>query len=100
MPKSMILSKVKYRDYSHIMDILIASSDNFEMCMNSLLDKYNMMNSVNNAHHQNNKVQRGNNNPNNNRNNNNNNRSNNNNIRNKITTRTIRTLGDKDPIHS
>jgi len=100
MSKSMLLSRMKDMEYSHIVDILIASSDNFEMCMTRLLDKYNMMNSGNNAPHQNNKVQRGNNKPNNNRNNNNNNRSNNNNIRNKITTRTIRTLGDKDPIHS
>ena len=44
MSKSMLLSKVKYRDYSHIVDILIASSDNFEMCVTRLLDKHNMMN--------------------------------------------------------
>ena len=75
MSKSMLLSKVKDRDYSHIVDILIASSDNFEMCVTRLLDKYNMMNSGNTQPRQNNKVQRGNNRPNNNRNQNNNNRS-------------------------
>ena len=79
MAKSMLLSKVKDRDYSHIVDILIASSDNFEMCVTRLLDKYNMMNSGNNGPHQNNKVQRGNNRPNNNRNNRNQNNSNRNN---------------------
>src|SRR5688500_14995741 len=82
MSKSMLLSKVKDRDYSHIVDILIASSDNFEMCVTRLLDKHNMMNSGNNAPRQNNKVQRGNNRPNNNRNYNNNNRSHNTNNRN------------------
>ena len=79
MAKSMLLSKVKDRDYSHIVDILIASSDNFEMCVTRLLDKYNMMNSGNNGPCQNNKVQRGNNRPNNNRNNRNQNNSNRNN---------------------
>src|SRR5687768_8531759 len=82
MSKSMLLSKVKDRDYSHIVAILIASNYNFEMCVTRLLDKHIMMNSGNNAPCQNNKVQRGNNRPNNNRNNNNNNRSHNNNNRN------------------
>src|SRR5688500_2719982 len=82
MSKSMLLSKVKDRDYSHIVDILIASSDNFEMCVTRLLDKHNMMNSGNNTPRQNNKVQSGNNRPNNNRNQNNNNRNQNNNNRN------------------
>ena len=71
MAKSMLLSKVKDRDYSHIVDILIASSDDFEACVTRLLDKYNMMNSGNTGNRQTNKVRRGNNRPNN-RNNNNN----------------------------
>src|SRR5688500_18607394 len=83
MSKSMLLSKVKDRDYSHIVDILIASSDNFEMCVTRLLDKHNMMNSGNNAPRQNNKVQRGNNRPNNNKNNNNNNNNRNHNTNNR-----------------
>src|SRR5687768_4984701 len=46
MSKSMLISsRVEDRDYSHILNILIASSDNFEMCMTRLLDKHNMMNS-------------------------------------------------------
>src|SRR5690348_10030296 len=44
MAKSMLLSKIKDKDYSHIVDILIASNDDFETCVTRLLDKYNMMN--------------------------------------------------------
>ena len=44
MAKFMLLSKIKGKDYSHIVDILIASNDNFETCVTRLLDKYNMMN--------------------------------------------------------
>ena len=62
---SMLLSKIKDRDNSHIVDILIASNDDFETCVTRLLDKYNMMNSENNAPRLNNKVKRGNNRPNN-----------------------------------
>ena len=46
MAKSMLLSKVKDRDYSHIVDILIASNDNFEQCVTRLMDKYSMMNTT------------------------------------------------------
>ncbi|HEY9708216.1 MAG TPA: hypothetical protein V6D48_08430 [Oculatellaceae cyanobacterium] len=58
MAKSMLLSKNKDRDYSHIVDILIASDDDFEKCVTRLLDKYNMMNSGKPASCQNNKARR------------------------------------------
>ena len=90
MAKSMLLSRVKGRDYSHIVDILIASSDNFEMCVTRLLDKYNMMNSGINAPRQNNKVQRGNNRPNSNKNQGTNSRSQRNNNETMIAIGTIR----------
>ena len=61
MAKSMLLSKIRDRNYSHIVDILIASSDDFEACVTRLLDKYNMMNSGHNGPRQANKVKRGNN---------------------------------------
>src|SRR5687767_10262476 len=50
MAKSMLLSKVLDRDYRHIVDILLASSDTYEQCVTRLLDKYNMMNQSMNNH--------------------------------------------------
>ena len=44
MTKFMLLSKVLDRSYSHIEDALLVSSDDYEECMQRLLDKHNMMN--------------------------------------------------------
>src|SRR5919112_6202809 len=44
MVKSLLLSKVQDRSYSHIVDALMVSNDNVEVCMQRLLDKHNMLN--------------------------------------------------------
>ena len=44
MAKSMLLSKIHDKSYSHIVDALLVSSDNYEECLQRLLDKHNMMN--------------------------------------------------------
>ena len=56
MAKSMLLSRIKDRDCSHIVDVLKVSNDDFERCVTRLLDKYNMMNLGNSAPLLNNKV--------------------------------------------
>src|SRR6476620_10317112 len=44
MVKSLLLSKVGDRSYSHIVDALMISNDNCDECMQRLLDKHNMLN--------------------------------------------------------
>ena len=44
MAKSLLLSKVQDRSYSHILDALMVSNDNCDECMQRLLDKHNMLN--------------------------------------------------------
>jgi len=47
----MLLSKVHDRSYSHIVDALLVSSDDYEECMQRLLDKHNMMHNNNDKGH-------------------------------------------------
>src|SRR3954469_14889134 len=42
MAKSLLLSKVQDKSYSHIVDALMVSNDDVEECMQRLLDKHNM----------------------------------------------------------
>ena len=44
MAKSLLLSKIRDRNYSHIVDALMVSNDNCDECMQRLLDKHNMLN--------------------------------------------------------
>ena len=44
MTKSMFLSKINYNKYCHIVDALMISNDNYEECMQCILDKYNLLN--------------------------------------------------------
>ena len=43
MAKLMFLQKTQDRYYVHIKDALIATNDNVDVCMQRMLDKYNMM---------------------------------------------------------
>ena len=43
MAKSIFLQKIQDRDYVHIKDALMATNDNVDICMQRMLDKYNMM---------------------------------------------------------
>ena len=43
MAKSMLLQKIQDRGYVHIKDALMATNDNVDVCMQRMLDKYNMM---------------------------------------------------------
>ena len=44
MAKSLLLSKVHDRSYSHIVDALMVSNDDYEDWMQRLLNKHNMLN--------------------------------------------------------
>lgn len=44
LAKSLLLPKVHDKAYSHIVDALMVSNDNYEQCMQRLLDKHNMLN--------------------------------------------------------
>ena len=50
MAKSLLLSKVGDRSYSHIVDVLMVSNDNCGKCMQRLLDKLNMLNQGKSPH--------------------------------------------------
>ena len=43
MIKTMFLGKIQDKDYTHIVDALMVSSDHFEVCMQRILDKYNLL---------------------------------------------------------
>src|SRR5688500_9810152 len=43
MAKSMFLQKIKDRDYAHIVDMLMDSNHSLEVCMQRVLDKFNML---------------------------------------------------------
>ena len=43
MAKSMLPSKIHDKTYSHIVDALLVSGDNFEESLQRILDKHNMM---------------------------------------------------------
>jgi hypothetical protein len=43
MIKTMFLQKIQDKDYTHIVDALMISSDHFEVCMQTILNKYNLL---------------------------------------------------------
>ena len=43
MAKSMFLAKIQDNNYRHIVDALLITSDDLEVCMQRILDKHNMM---------------------------------------------------------
>jgi hypothetical protein len=43
MAKSMFLSKIQDNNYRHIVDALLITNDNFEDCVQRILDKHNLM---------------------------------------------------------
>src|SRR5687768_3354978 len=46
MAKSIFLQKIQDRDYAHIVDMLMDSTHSLEVCMQRVLDKYNMLDSM------------------------------------------------------